>query len=146
MITIHHFQPHYYQPYTLPALPRDHCGFVGSKETRKKDRKGLYYDAIVPDPCQCAPHAHGWCAEHEYVVKLLDMASFVGCPAIEMPSQGTTEKYLLIGNHTREGEVIERAGLAIWEEVASRLGKVKAKKVMLILGVKAQVLQLRGLD
>ena len=85
----------YYQPYTLPKLPRRACPFQNLHFTGRNGE--------IPKlkPCPNRAGANGWCTEHGYCDELLKLVYSVGCPELEVNSS-----------------LIVFAGLASWEDYA----------------------------
>ena len=79
----------YYQPYTLPKLPRRACPFE------------IFTDHARLKPCQRKPGPNGWCDVHAYCAELLELASSIACPELAVNSS-----------------LVVVRGLANWEDYA----------------------------
>lgn len=85
-----------YIPYTLPPLPRKQCPY----EEIYQDRHGSLKYRL----CTGVTHPNGWCAEHQYVAEILDLAASASYPEVQVNAS------LVIGSK-----------IAAWEAYAVRL-------------------------
>lgn len=100
----------YYQPYTLPKLPRRACPF-----------QILYYAGRFGEtpklkPCPNKPGLNGWCNVHAYCGELLELASSIGCPELAV-----------------DGSILVHRGLANWEDYACIHRLSRHQELMAIL-------------
>lgn len=85
----------YYQPYTLPKLPRRACPF------RILSITGRSGETPKLKPCQNKPGLNGWCNVHAYCGELLELASSIACPELAV-----------------NDSILVHRGLANWEDYA----------------------------
>jgi hypothetical protein len=86
-----------YKPYTLPARTRQRCPFEVIYCERQRDGADLVKARLCR---KRAERQSGWCREHEYVAELLELASKLDYPPLQVNAS-----YLMVGGHANwEGD------------------------------------------
>ncbi|GCE17571.1 hypothetical protein KDK_13710 [Dictyobacter kobayashii] len=79
-----HTVDRFYQPVTLPELPRTHCPHIVLQNRRVSER----CSRPVARPCPGIPLECGWCEEHLASHEVLCLLAQLGYPRLELGSRG----------------------------------------------------------